>query len=129
MTPNCNICMEYCLTVLENLHYKNIKLTKRNQIYGSCRHKMTFRSFFLSTDNTVNGWKGSTINWILSLRILKRQQLVLVLGSFFLSLEKHLKITRYKKVKQNRLFVSYELILKFQVQCSLNGNMCIRLYI
>ena len=52
--PICNLCMEEPLTILKKLGDKCIKVMIKNlEIYGACRHKTTFRRFFLSTDDTV----------------------------------------------------------------------------
>ena len=52
--------MEERLTILKKLHDKRVTIMSKNlEIYGACRHKTTFRRFFLSTDDPVfNGWKG-----------------------------------------------------------------------
>ena len=57
---NCNICMEEHLTILKKLCGKHITIMNKNlEIYGSCRHKITFHRFCLSTEYTVfKGWKG-----------------------------------------------------------------------
>ena len=52
--PNCKLCMEEFLTILNNLHDKRIMVMNNNlYIYGAFRHKMTFRQFFLSTDDPI----------------------------------------------------------------------------
>ena len=58
--PNFNLCMQERLTTLKNLRDKRVTIMKKNSdIYGACRHKMTFHRFFLITDDPiVNGWKG-----------------------------------------------------------------------
>ena len=57
--PNCNLCMQECLTILKKLHDKCATVMNKNlEIYGACRHKTTFHRFCLSTDDPVfNGWK------------------------------------------------------------------------
>ena len=58
--PNCNLSIQECLTILKKLRDKHVTVVNKNSdIYGACRHKTTFRRFFLSTDDPVfNGWKG-----------------------------------------------------------------------
>ena len=58
--PNCNPCMQECLTILKKLRDKRIRVMNKNsEIYGACRHKTTFNWFFLSTDDPIfNGWMG-----------------------------------------------------------------------
>ena len=58
--PNCNLCMQECLTILKKLREKRITVMNKNlEIYGACWHKTTFRLFCLSTDDPVfKGWKG-----------------------------------------------------------------------
>ena len=52
--PNCNLCMEQRLNTLTNIHDKPVTIMNKNlEIYGSCRHKTTFDSYCLSTDDTV----------------------------------------------------------------------------
>ena len=52
--PNCNICMQESLTVLKKLRDKRVTVMNKNlEIYGACRHKKTFRQFYLSTDDPV----------------------------------------------------------------------------
>ena len=52
--PNCNICMQECLTILKKLHGKHVTVMNKNpEIYGACRHKTTFHQFCLSTDDPV----------------------------------------------------------------------------
>ena len=59
MKRYCNLCAEENLSILKNLHEKNVTLmNKKLEIYEACRHKTTFHRFFLSTDDTINGWKG-----------------------------------------------------------------------
>ena len=54
---NCNLCMEECLTILKKLRDKCVTIINNNlEIYGACRHKTTFRQFFLSTDDPVFNW-------------------------------------------------------------------------
>ena len=44
MKPNCNLCIEECLTILKKLHDKRVTILNKNlEIYGACRHKTTFR--------------------------------------------------------------------------------------
>ena len=64
--PNCNLFMQERLTILKNLWDKRVTVMNKNsEIYGACRHKMTFRRFFLSTDDPVfNGWKGWAVKGI-----------------------------------------------------------------
>ena len=59
--PNCNICRTKHPTILKNLREKRVPITNKNfEIYGACRHKMTFHGFILSTDISVfNRLKGS----------------------------------------------------------------------
>ena len=59
--PNCNICMQERLTILKKLRDKHVTVMNKNsEIYGACRHKMTFHRFCLSTDDPVfNGWRGT----------------------------------------------------------------------
>ena len=50
--PKCNICMQERLTILKKRRYKYVTIMNKNsEIYGACRHKMTFHQFFLSTDD------------------------------------------------------------------------------
>ena len=52
--PNCNLCMQKCLTILKKIREKRVTLMNKNsEIYGACRHKTTFHRFFLSTDDPV----------------------------------------------------------------------------
>ena len=52
--PNCNLCMEERLTILKTLREKRVTIVNKNsEIYGACRHKNTFRQFFISTDDPV----------------------------------------------------------------------------
>ena len=52
--PNCNLCMEEHLTILKNLRDKRVTVMKKNlEIYRACRHKTTFRRFFLSNDDPI----------------------------------------------------------------------------
>ena len=52
--PNCNLCMQERLTILKKLRDKRVTVMNKNlDIYGACRHKTTFRQFFLSTDDPV----------------------------------------------------------------------------
>ena len=52
--PNCNLCIEECLTILKNLCEKCVTvMNKDSEIYGACRHKTTFHRFLLSTDDPV----------------------------------------------------------------------------
>ena len=52
--PNCNLCMQERLTILNNLNEKHVTVMNNNHhTYGSCRNKMTFRWCFLSTDNPI----------------------------------------------------------------------------
>ena len=52
--PNCNLCMQECLTILKNLRDKHVTVMKKNSdIYGACQHKTTFHRFFLSTDDPI----------------------------------------------------------------------------
>ena len=64
--PNCNLCMEEHLTILKKIHEKCVTVMNKNsEIYGACRHKTTFRRFFLSTDNPVfDGLKGYAVKGI-----------------------------------------------------------------
>ena len=40
---NCNLCMKERLRVLKNIHDKQVAVMNKNsEIYGACRHKMTF---------------------------------------------------------------------------------------
>ena len=51
---NCNLCMEERLTILKNIRDKRVMVMNKNlDIYGACRHKTTFRRFFLITDDPV----------------------------------------------------------------------------
>ena len=58
--PNCNICIQECLTILEKLRDKRVTIMNNNsEIYGACQHKTTFHRFCLSTDDPFfNGWNG-----------------------------------------------------------------------
>ena len=68
--PNCNIFIEGRLTVLKNLHDKNVTVMNKNlEIYGACRHKLNFRRFCLSTDDPVNGLKVQAKQQFLNLDI------------------------------------------------------------
>ena len=52
--PNCNLCMEERLTTPKKLRGKRVMVMNKNSyIYGSCRHKTTFRKNVLSTDDPV----------------------------------------------------------------------------
>ena len=52
--PNCNICMEECITILKKLRDKRIAIMNKNsEIYGACRHNTCFHRFCLSTDDPV----------------------------------------------------------------------------
>ena len=52
--PNCNLCMNKCLTILKKLCEKFIVVMNKNsEIYWACRHKATFHRFCLSTDDPV----------------------------------------------------------------------------
>ena len=64
--PNCNLCMEECLTILKKLHEKCVTIIENNlEIYGACRHKTTFHRFCLSTDDPLfNGLKGQAVRVI-----------------------------------------------------------------
>ena len=56
---NCNLCMEERLTILKKLREKNVTVMNNNsEIYRDCHHKMTFRRFFISTDDPVYRMKG-----------------------------------------------------------------------
>ena len=47
--PNCNICMEKHLTIIKTFRDENVTLMNKNsEIYRACRHKTTFRQFFLT---------------------------------------------------------------------------------
>ena len=61
--PNCNLCMKKRLLILKNLRDKRVTVMNKNsEIYEACRHKTTFRRFFLSSDDPVfNRWKGYTV--------------------------------------------------------------------
>ena len=59
--PNFNLCMQERLTILKKLREKRVTVMNKNSdIYGACRHKTTFRPFFLSTDDPVftGEWVG-----------------------------------------------------------------------
>ena len=58
--PNCNICMQESLTILKKIRDKGITVMNNDlEIYGACRHKISFHKCFLSTyDPVFNGWKG-----------------------------------------------------------------------
>ena len=52
--PNCNLCMKKRLMILKNLRDKRVTVMNKNsEIYEACRHKTTFRRFFLSSDDPV----------------------------------------------------------------------------
>ena len=52
MEPNCNLCMEECLTILKNIFGKRVTIMNKNsEIYGACRHKTAFHRFCLSSDD------------------------------------------------------------------------------
>ena len=52
--PNCNPCMQECLTILKKLREKCVTVMNKNsEIYGACRHKTTFHQLCLSTDDPV----------------------------------------------------------------------------
>ena len=41
--PNCNLFIEECLTILKKIREKRVTIMNKNsEIYGACRHKMTF---------------------------------------------------------------------------------------
>ena len=47
MKPNCNLCMEECLTILKKLRDKRVTVVNKNlEIYGVCQHKTTFHQFY-----------------------------------------------------------------------------------
>ena len=51
---NFNICMQERLTIHKKLRGKHVTVMNKNlDIYGACRHKTTFQSFFLSTDDPI----------------------------------------------------------------------------
>ena len=55
--PNCNLCMDERLIILENIRDKRVTIMNKNSdIYGACRHKTNFRQFFPSTDDPVFIW-------------------------------------------------------------------------
>ena len=64
--PNCNLCMQACLTIMKNIRDKHFTvMNEKSEIYGPCRHKTTFHWFWLSTDDPVfNGWTGYSIKGI-----------------------------------------------------------------
>ena len=52
--PNCNLCMEECLTILKKLRDKRVTIMNNNtEIYGACPYKTCFHRFFISTDDPV----------------------------------------------------------------------------
>ena len=52
--PNFNLCMEERLIIPKELRDKHVTVMNKNlEIYGACRHKTTFRQFFLRTDDPV----------------------------------------------------------------------------
>ena len=52
--PNCNLCMEECLTILKKLREKCVTIMNKNlEIYGAFWHKTTFHRFCLSPDDPV----------------------------------------------------------------------------
>ena len=54
--PNCNLYMEEYLTILKNLHDKNITIMNKHlEIYRGCQNRTTFRQFLLRTDEPVIG--------------------------------------------------------------------------
>ena len=56
MKPYCNLCMEELLSIIKKLYDKNVTLlNKKLEMYEAYRHKTTFRHFFLSTDDPING--------------------------------------------------------------------------
>ena len=41
--PNCNLCMDERLIILENIRDKRVTIMNKNSdIYGACQHKTTF---------------------------------------------------------------------------------------
>ena len=51
--------MYECIMQFKKIRDKNVTLMDNNlEIYGACRHKSTFRQFFLSTDDTALWEKG-----------------------------------------------------------------------
>ena len=41
--PNCNLCMEECLTILKKISDKRVTFMNNNlEIYGARQHKMNF---------------------------------------------------------------------------------------
>ena len=51
---NYNLCTEERLTILKNLLEKRVTVMNKNsEIYGVCRHIITFHWFFLSIDDPV----------------------------------------------------------------------------
>ena len=54
---NFDLCMKERLTILKKLCDKRVTIMNKNlDMYGACRHKMTFHQFFLSTDDPVFNW-------------------------------------------------------------------------
>ena len=52
MQPNCNLCMQECLTILKKLRDKRVTVMNKNsEIYGACQHNTTFHRFCLSADD------------------------------------------------------------------------------
>ena len=52
--PNCNLCMQERLTILNKIRDKCVTVINKNsEIYGACRHNTTFHRFCLSIDDPV----------------------------------------------------------------------------
>ena len=58
--PNCNLCIEERLKILEKISDKCVTIMNKNlEIYGAFRHKIIYYRFCLNTDDPVfNGLKG-----------------------------------------------------------------------
>ena len=53
MKPNCNLCMEKCLTIPKNLRDKRVTIIDKNlDINRAFQHKTTSYQFFQRTDDT-----------------------------------------------------------------------------
>ena len=53
--PSCNLFMEECLTILENLRHKRVTFMKKgSNISGASWHKTNFHQFFLSNNDHIN---------------------------------------------------------------------------
>ena len=76
--------MQERLIILKKLRDKLVTVMNKSwEIYGACRHKTTFRRFFISTDDPVfNGWKGLAVKGIFKYYDLKLSTVALNTENF-----------------------------------------------